>query len=460
MKSARPKVLHEICEEPMVTYPIQLALDLEAAPVVLVVGHGAPQVEAAVTHRFPEGITFALQAVQKGTGHAAMTGFEGMAHFEGRVLILSGDVPLLTRRTLQRLVDLTAEPQTPLALVTAEIEDATGYGRIVRNRQGQPLRIVEHKDATEEERRVREINAGIYCVQAAFLRDALGQLNRDNAQGEYYLTDLVQMATANGRTVQTVRVDEPSEVNGANNRAQLAELSRVMRARINQAHMLEGVTLVDPERTFIGPRVRIGRDTVIEPNVHLRGTTHLSEGVFVDTGCVLTDARIQDGVTLKPYSMVEQATVEREAIVGPFARLRPGTHLMEASRVGNFVELKKTQLGPGAKANHLAYLGDAVIGRDTNIGAGTITCNYDGFGKYDTRIADGVFIGSNATLVAPLQIGENAYVAAGSTVTDPVGPRDLAFGRSRQVIKPGRATALREEARTRAAAAKQQKAKK
>lgn len=460
MKSALPKVLHEICEEPLVAYPVRLAVDLEASPVILVIGHGAAEVEAAVRARFPERVTFAFQAEQKGTGHAAMVGVERMAAFDGHVLILSGDVPLLRRATVERLREQAAATDRPLALVTAAVDDPTGYGRIVRDAGGRFLRIVEHRDATTDDRRVREINAGIYCVNAAFLRDALGALESANAQGEYYLTDLVQLATARGLEVATVQVEDPHEVHGANNRAQLAELARAMRSRINRSHMLQGVTLVDPAQTFIGPRVTIGRDSVIEPHVHLRGATRIGEGVHVDTGCVVTDARVEDGATLEAYSVVEGATVERNARAGPFARLRTGAHLMEEARVGNFVEIKKTRLGRGSKANHLTYLGDSVIGDGANIGAGTVTCNYDGYGKYSTRIADGVFIGSNATLVAPLEIEADAYIAAGSTITDTVGPRDLVLGRARQVVKPGRASALRKEAAERAAEAERSRPEK
>jgi bifunctional UDP-N-acetylglucosamine pyrophosphorylase/glucosamine-1-phosphate N-acetyltransferase len=457
MKSGKAKVLHAVCEEPMVSYPVRLAQALGARPVVLVVGHQAEAVEAEVRRRFPAGVAFALQAEQKGTGHAVMMGLDALPDFEGRIFILSGDVPLLTQGTLERLA-ASAGPADPLALVSFLLDDPTGYGRLLRGADGRLTRIVEHKDATPEQRAVKEVNAGIYWVDAAFLRRALARLGNDNAQGEYYLTDIVGLALADGHTVQSVLAD-PQEVAGANDRAQLADLDRAMRRRVNAALMATGVTLVDPDRTYIGSQVQIGRDTVVEPNVYLRGQTVIGAHCVVDTGCVLQDATVGDGVHLKPYTVIEEATVHAEAIIGPFSRLRPKAEIMAQAHVGNFVELKNARLGPGAKANHLAYIGDATVGAKANVGAGTITCNYDGYGKYQTNIGAGVFVGSNATLVAPLTIGDNAYVAAGSTITDEVMPDDVAFGRARQIVKSGRATTLREKAKAQAEAAKKAKDK-
>jgi bifunctional UDP-N-acetylglucosamine pyrophosphorylase/glucosamine-1-phosphate N-acetyltransferase len=457
MRSERAKVLHELGGEPMVAYPLRLALGLEASPAVVVVGHRGEQVEAAMTRAFPGRVAFALQAEQKGTGHAVMMALPALEGFEGRVLILYGDVPLLTRETLMRLTAALDETGAPLSLVTTVLAAPKGYGRILRDASGGVQRIVEEKDATDSERQVTEVNAGIYCVESALLRSALARLKNDNAQGEYYLTDLVQLARADGHRVSAVIADA-EEVRGANNRAELAELGAILRRRINRRHLLAGVTLVDPEHTYIGDRVEIGQDTVIEPGVHLRGATVIGRGCHLDAGCVVTDARLADGVTVKPYTVIEEADVAREAILGPFSRLRPGAEIGPEAHVGNFVELKKARLGKGSKANHLAYLGDAVIGEGANVGAGTITCNYDGFGKYLTELGDGVFIGSNSTLVAPVRVESGAYVAAGSTITEAVGKEDLAFGRAKQVNKPGRAGPLRAEAAARAKAAKKAKA--
>lgn len=457
MKSSLAKVLHPVCGLPMVAYPIQLSRDLGATPVVLVVGHQADAVEADIRGRFPDGVGFQLQAEQNGTGHAVIEGMKGLEGFEGRVLILYGDVPLLTAPTLERL-SAALDNGAPVALVTFELDDPTGYGRIIRDEAGKLLRIVEHKDATAAERAVNEVNAGIYCVDSTFLRSALARLSNDNAQGEYYLTDIVGFAIDDGHTVAHTLAD-PLEVSGANDRAQLADLDRAMRERINVAHMKSGVTIVEPDTVRIEASVKIGRDTVIQPNVHLRGATEIGEGCTIDTGCVFTDAKVGPGVTFKPYTIIEDAAVADEAIIGPFARLRPGARIMEKAHVGNFVELKKAILGPGAKANHLAYIGDASVGAKANVGAGTITCNYDGYGKYRTEIGEGAFVGSNSTLVAPVKVGDNAYVAAGSTITDETPTDALAFGRARQTVKEGRAPELRAKAKAAADAAKKAKGK-
>ncbi len=453
MKSDLPKVLHPIGGRPLVRYPVELAIALGAEPVVVVVGHGAERVEAALEASHPGRCRFRLQAEQRGTGHAVQQAMPELEGFDGRVLILYGDVPLLTEATARRLGEALKGKRSPLAAVTMMLDDPTGYGRIVRDEAGRARQVVEHKDATEAQRAIREVNAGIYLVGAAFLRDALGRLRSDNAQGEYYLTDVVEMAAAAGG-VETVVLRDPTEVMGANDRAQLAELDDHLRRRILHRHLTSGVTIQDPATTWIEPDVEIGAETVLRANVHLRGRTVIGRGCHVDTGCVLTDARLGDRVEVRPYTIIDEARVHDGAILGPFARLRPAAEVMDEAHVGNFVELKKTRLGRGAKANHLAYLGDADIGAGTNVGAGTITCNYDGHGKHRTVMGERVFIGSNATLVAPLTIADGAYVAAGSTITSDVAPDALALGRARQVDKPGRAAQVRAEASARAAEAK------
>jgi bifunctional UDP-N-acetylglucosamine pyrophosphorylase / glucosamine-1-phosphate N-acetyltransferase len=451
MKSDRAKVLHPLGGDPLVAYPLRLAIEVDANPIVLVIGHQKEAVRERVEALFPGRIAFAEQADQRGTGHAAMEGVKHLASHRGRVLLLYGDVPLLRASTIARLVREMDDNFLDLALISTNVAEPKGYGRVVRGAGGKIERIVEEKDATDEQRRIREINAGIYLVEAVFLTKALSELRADNAQKEYYLTDVVEIAIKDGRKVGAVAVDESTEVLGANTRVELAALDRVVRARTNERFMLEGVTIIDPATTYINTQAKIGRETVIHPGVHIRGATEIGPGCTIDVGVVMTDATIAADVVIKPYTVIEGARVERGAIVGPYSRLRPGARIMEGAHVGNFVELKNTELGKGAKANHLAYLGDATIGEGSNIGAGTITCNYDGFGKYRTEIGESVFIGSNATLVAPVRIDREAYVAAGSTITEHVKENDLAFGRARQVTKGGRAREVREAASARAA---------
>jgi bifunctional UDP-N-acetylglucosamine pyrophosphorylase/glucosamine-1-phosphate N-acetyltransferase len=454
MKSDRAKVLHEIGGEPLVSYPIRLALELGSGPIVLVVGHQKDAVRAKTELAFGAKVRFAEQLEQKGTGHAVMEGIRLLQDHTGKVLLLYGDVPLLTRATLERLQRLADDKRQKLAIITTVLDDPTGYGRIVRDTAGRVRKVIEQKDASDAERVIREINAGIYLADADFLRSALSKLTNKNAQGEYYLTDIVGIAIGEGHEVGTVIVDDQSEVLGCNTRAELATLDAIIRKRTLERLMKEGVTIVDPQTTYVSVRAKIDRDTVIHPGVHIRGDTEIGRDSVIDAGSVITSCKIGAGVEVKPYSVLENATVQKSAIIGPFSRLRPGASVLEGAHVGNFVELKNTELGKGAKANHLAYLGDATIGEGANVGAGTITCNYDGYGKYRTEIGANAFIGSNATLVAPVEIKKDAYVAAGSTITDAVGPSDLAFGRAKQVNKEGRATQIRKEAEERAAKSK------
>lgn len=444
--SRTPKVLHRLGGAPLATYPIRRALETGADPIVVVVGYGADRVRAELDARFPGRLRYAEQTEQLGTGHAARVGLEALDGAADRVLILSGDVPMLRPETLAALV---AGPER-VRLLTTRLSDPTGYGRIVRDDAGQVVRIVEQRDATPEELGLDEVNAGTYLVETGFLRSVLGSLSSDNAQNEYYLTDVVAAAAAEG-PVGAVVVDDPVEVQGVNTRAELAELARVQWRRKAEALMATGVTILEPDSVLIDPEAQVGMDSIIHPRVTIRGASTIGEDCEIETGSVLDESHLGRGVSIHPYSVLESARVGDEASVGPFARLRPGTELGSGSRVGNFVETKNTTLAAGAKANHLTYLGDATVGPDSNVGAGTITCNYDGVGKYRTEIGRGVFVGSNATLVAPLAIGDEAYVAAGSTVTHRVPPDAVAFGRARQVNKEGRASALRQKARSRKA---------
>jgi bifunctional UDP-N-acetylglucosamine pyrophosphorylase/glucosamine-1-phosphate N-acetyltransferase len=437
MKSAIAKLLHPLGGKPLAWYPVRAALEAGASPVVVVVGHQAGAVEAALRAALPGApLRFALQEDQRGTAHAVLAAKAALRGVTGPIAILSGDTPLLQPSTLSAVVRARARAKAPLAVGTMTLDVPRGYGRVICDAKGRPTRIVEEKDASEAERQVRRVNAGLYCAEAAFLWRSLARVGSKNAQGEFYLTDLVELAAAKVPAVG-VEVD-PQEASGVNDREELAQAGRVLQRRRASALMRSGVTIEEPERFFCDEGVEIGPDTVIEPDVRLRGATRIGAGCTVGQGAVLADTVVADGVTIRPYVVVEgPSSVGRGAILGPFSHLRPGSELAESVHVGNFVEIKKTRLGKGSKANHLAYLGDAVIGAGVNVGAGTITCNYDGERKYETRIGDGAFIGSDSILVAPIEIGAGAYVAAGSTLTQTVPPGALALGRAQQVNKEG-----------------------
>jgi bifunctional UDP-N-acetylglucosamine pyrophosphorylase / glucosamine-1-phosphate N-acetyltransferase len=441
MKSERVKVLHRLCGRPLAWFPVRAAIALDCSPVVVVVGHQGELVERELSALFPGApLRFADQKEQLGTGHAVTIARPALraAGFpdDADVLVLCGDTPLVTAETLQRLVSAKAAARAPLAFVVTRPADPTGYGRIVRDAKGVAERIVEEKDATASEKKIGEVNAGIYLADAAFLETALKRQGRDNAQGEYYLTDIVSAAAAaarEGRAPWPVTIDaSEEEVSGVNDRAQLAWTANRLRERRLTALMHEGVTVIDPGVTYVDEGVEIGPDSTLEPLVSLRGKTRIGRGVVVGQGCILIDVEVADGVTILPYSHLEGATIGGGAIVGPFARLRPGAQVREQAHVGNFVELKKTVLGKGSKANHLSYLGDAVIGEGVNVGAGTITCNYDGKKKHVTTIEDGAFIGSDTQLVAPVTVHEGAYVGTGTTVREDVPKGALAVSAGKQ----------------------------
>lgn len=444
MRSKMAKVLHELWGQPMGLWVMKAAMQGGAQKVIAVVGHQGQQVEHEFKKNLPE-VEIALQPEQKGTGHAVQMALPALENFAGTVLVLCGDTPCLTGRTLKQLCMAREESNAPLALATAMVPDPTGYGRIVRDMLGRLRRIVEQKDATVEEREIDEINTGIYAFDAAFLCAHLPSLSRENAQGEYYLTDLIELAAAQineDQMLPTLQIPF-EEAMGVNNRVQLAEAAHLLRAQILHYWMQNGVTMTDPASTYIDAGVYLDQDVILGANVALRGKARVASMVHIDNGCVITNTRIGRGATIHPHTLCEEAVVGENASVGPFARLRPGAELKNESKVGNFVEMKKAVLGEKAKANHLAYIGDAHIGAGSNIGAGTITCNYDGFSKNPTILGENVFIGSNSTLVAPVEIGDNAYVAAGSTVNQNVPADDLAIGRARQENKKGYAEKIR-----------------
>ncbi|MBZ4332640.1 bifunctional UDP-N-acetylglucosamine diphosphorylase/glucosamine-1-phosphate N-acetyltransferase GlmU [Corallococcus sp. AS-1-12] len=435
MKSEKAKVLHPILGRPLCAYPLKRALELGATHVVPVVGHQASEVEKSIRAHFPDApLRFALQKEQRGTADAVKAAQDALKGHDGRVLILYGDVPLLRKETLQALLAAHDAAGGALALVSTTLEDPTGYGRVIRE-AGKVERIVEHKDCTPEQRAVKECNAGIYSVDAAFLWKALAEIKPVNAQGEYYLTDLVEMAAKLG-PVGAVDADA-TETAGVNDKVELAARARVLQQRINEAHMRAGVSIQDPATAYIEEGITIGTDTEIGPSVSLMAGTVIGKGVIIGQGSVLTASHVADGTHIKPYSVLEEARVGERCIIGPFSRLRPATELAEEVHLGNFVETKKARIGKGSKANHLTYLGDANIGAGCNIGAGTITCNYDGVNKHLTELGDGVFIGSDSQLVAPVKVGDGGYVGAGTTVTKNVPPGSLAVSRAPQVVKEG-----------------------
>ena len=425
MKSAMPKVLHPIAGRPMAQHVVDAAAALSPANTVVVYGHGGDQVRAAVTG---ERLQWAEQAEQLGTGHAVA---QALPHLnEDVVLVLYGDVPLIRPDTLRDFVARVTD--RTLALMTLELDDPAGYGRIVRDEQGQVTRIVEQKDASDEQKRIREINTGILACSRRFLNDSLPKLSNRNAQGEYYLTDLIAMAVDAGMEVVTEQPAHAWEVDGVNDRVQLARLERVYQRVRAEALMRDGVTLLDPARLDIRGQVTTGTDVTIDVNVVLEGRVTLGEGVRIGPNCVIRDASIGAGTVVEANSVIDGAEVGEDCNVGPFARLRPGTELAARARVGNFVETKKSRIGEGSKINHLTYIGDSRIGKGVNVGAGTITCNYDGVNKFQTVFKDGAFIGSNSSLVAPVTIGENATVGAGSVVTKDVPDNGLTVARARQ----------------------------
>lgn len=402
--------------------------------VTIVVGYAADAVRAALSTR--PGLQFALQEPQLGTGHALLQAASILRGVKGTVLLLSGDVPLLRIETLRRLLDAHEVAGAAATVLTATVERPDGYGRIVRA-DGRLVRIVEHRDASAEERRIHEINTGIYAFDLAPLFESLRAIGASNAQGEYYLPDLVAIYRGRGLVVETVETGDFREVQGINSRSELAEAAADLRRSRCEQLMSAGVTIVDPAATYIGPHAQVGADTTLYPGVHLEGSTMIGERCVIYPGVRIADATIGNDVQILDHCVISSSTVADGARVGPFAHLRPDSHLAEGARVGNFVELKKTTLGPGSKANHLAYLGDATIGTRVNVGAGTITCNYDGVKKHPTVIEDGAFIGSDTQLVAPVTIGRDAYVGAGSSITEDVPAGSLAVARGRQVVKEG-----------------------
>jgi len=435
MKSSTPKVLHPVCGRPMIAYPVELALGRGYGPVVVVVSKAADAVRAYLRDRFGKRVRIAVQDPPLGTGHAVLSARRALDGARGKLAILYGDVPLLAGRDLGLLQ--RAGGKAAVAFLTCRPEDPAGYGRVVRDARGEVVRIVEHADASAAERRIGEINAGIYLVDLPFVFRALERVRRANAQGEFYLTDLVEQARARGERVAGVARDDAAAFQGVNTRAELARAEALMNRRLVERLMKSGVTVLDPATTWVGPGVRVGADTVLLPNCLLRGEVRIGRECRIGPGAVIDNARIDTGAEVRAYSVLEGCRIGEDCVVGPFARLRPGAELGAGARVGNFVEVKQSRLGKGARANHLTYLGDATVEDGANVGAGTITCNYDGCDKHATVIGEGAFIGSGTQLVAPVRIGREAVIGAGTTVTSDVPPGALAVSRVRQENIPG-----------------------
>jgi len=426
MVSDLPKVLHTLAGKPLLGHVIDAAAALSPRSLSVVIGHGAERVRESMV---ASGANWVLQDRQLGTGHAVQQALPALGR-DGVTLILYGDVPLVRESTLRELVAMAG--QGPLALLTVELADPTGYGRVLRNKSGRVAAIVEHKDATSEQRELREVNSGIMAVPNAHLHAWLARLENSNAQREYYLTDIIAMAAQSGVGVEPLQAADEHEVAGVNNREQLATLERAYQQRRARELLLAGVTLRDPARFDLRGRLRHGRDVSIDINVIIEGEVELGNGVSIGANCVLRNARVGEGASIQPNSVIEDSDIGPGCSVGPFARLRPGTRMAEGAKIGNFVETKKATIGARSKISHLSYVGDALLGEDVNVGAGTITCNYDGVNKFQTTIGDGAFIGSNTALVAPVEVGRNATVGAGSVVTSAVPDEALAVARGKQ----------------------------
>jgi bifunctional UDP-N-acetylglucosamine pyrophosphorylase/glucosamine-1-phosphate N-acetyltransferase len=435
MKSRQAKVLHRAGGDTLVGHAVSAAMaSAPAERIFVVVGHQAEQVQQAVGSR---GVRFIHQTEQKGTGHAVLCGRDQLESSGGLLVILYGDCPLVRRETIAGLIEKQNCSDAGGTLISTRLDDPTGYGRVIRDARGDVQAIVEQKAATPEQLRVQEINAGMYSFRSDLFWKHAGEIRPDNPAQEYYLTDMVEILIRAGYSIQPHFIADSGELLGINTRVELAAVDRIFRERKVHDLMLSGVTIERPETVTIDAQVRIGMDTVIEPFTHILGSTVIGENCRVGACSIISNCQLADEVEILPFSHIVDSKLDRGAHAGPYARMRMQSHAEAGAVVGNFVELKKTRLGAKSKAQHLAYLGDSTIGNGVNIGAGTITCNYDGVRKHPTKIGDGAFVGSNSTLVAPVEIGAGAYLAAGSVITDPVSEDALALGRARQVVKPG-----------------------
>ena len=437
MKSDTPKVLHTLCGLPMIKWVLRAAEDLVEETPILVVGHSADTVKAALGDSF----RYALQEQQLGTGHAVKMAVPYLAGKQGYVLVLAGDMPLLRAETLRTLA--SAAEGKGAALLTCILDDPTGYGRVIRDEAGSVLRIVEHRDANEEERGIHEVNASVYCFEIGALLSVLAGLSAENDQGEYYLTDCIAAIRESGRKVAAVVAPDASEGMGVNDRVQLADAARILRSRINEEHMRAGVTFIDPERTYVDADVKLGRDITLYPDVILSGLSRIDDGAVLYPGCRINESHIGANCVLQAV-VANAAVVGAGVTMGPFVNLRPGTHVEAGCKVGDFVEIKNSHIGSGSKVPHLSYVGDADVGERVNVGCGTVFVNYDGYRKHRTTVGDNVFLGCNTNLVAPVTVKSDTYIAAGSTITEDVPEGTMAIARARQVNKFGWVARYRE----------------
>lgn len=440
MKSSKSKILHDVCGRPLGYWTIKNAMDATNLKPIVVLSYQASEIEAELRKYFPDQIEFAYQPVPNGTGGAVIAAMDKLDPSAQSVLIIGGDTPLLKLSSLRKLVTIQHNSHAPIALLSAIAPDPTGYGRIIRNNLQQISNIVEDHEASQLELGVSEVNPGVYVFDREFLLENINSLKCNNQKSEFYLTDLVQIYTKNGPSLGPVGNVEVSfeEMHGVNDRRQLAYAQKVLNRRLIDQWMLHGVTFIDPDNTYIEESVRLSKDVLIHPGVHLQGNVQVAEGVTIQNGSVLKDSIIEKDVRILPYSYCENAHIGERSSIGPFARLRPKTVIESDCKVGNFIEINRSRLKKGSKASHFSYIGDAEIGEGCNIGAGTVTCNYDGKDKHPTTVGDGAFIGSNSTLIAPLAIGENSYIGGGSTIVDEVPKNALALGRAHQVIKAKR----------------------
>lgn len=437
MKSKLYKVLHPVCGKPMVEHIINRVEETKPKEIITIVGHSAEMVKEQLGDRSE----YALQAEQLGTGHAVMQAAQFLEGKKGTTLVISGDTPLLTTATLNNLFEYHQGKNASATILTAQAPNPTGYGRIIRDHVGIVEKIVEQKDASPEEVRVKEINTGTYCFDNELLFDALSKLNTDNAQGEYYLTDIIEILKSEGKIVAAYQTEDFDESLGVNDRVALAQANRIMRNRINHQHMLNGVSFINPEATYIDAGVKIGAETVIEPGVYLKGQTVIGSECLITAGSEIVDSKIGDHVIVKS-SCIEESIVHNHVDIGPFAHLRPKAEIKETAHIGNFVEVKNAKVGEGTKVGHLTYVGDATLGKEINVGCGVVFVNYDGKNKHHTNVGDNAFIGSASNLVAPITVGDGAFIAAGSTINQDVPKDAMGIARARQVNKENYAKKL------------------
>ncbi|MFX0561028.1 bifunctional UDP-N-acetylglucosamine diphosphorylase/glucosamine-1-phosphate N-acetyltransferase GlmU [Tepidibacillus infernus] len=440
MKSNLPKVLHQVSGKPMVGHVVDQLKEMGIKEIVVVIGHKSEQVKTYLGDQ----VQYAIQEQQLGTAHAIMQASSILNGKKGTTLVIMGDTPLITQDTLKTLYSEHETTNAAATILTTEIDPPTGYGRIIRDQEGHVLRIVEEKDTSIEEKAIKEINTGTYVFDNVKLFNALLKVNNDNKQGEYYLTDVIEILQSEGMIVSAYKTDNSDETIGINDRIALAKAEKILRNRIIEHHMREGVTVIDPDRTYIEKDVMIDPDTIIYPDTYLKGKTTIKGNCIIGPGADLTDVMVSQDVVIT-HSVIFSSTIEEKAKIGPFAYIRPGSHIGIGVKVGDFVEIKNSKLGKGTKVSHLSYIGDATLGEDVNIGCGTITVNYDGFKKHRTEIGDHSFIGCNTNLVAPVSVGHDAYVAAGSTITDHVPDFSLAIARERQTNKEGYVKKIREK---------------